>query len=353
MAKAAQRPSAAPADSADVDGRSARAGRTREAIVDALFALLEDGHLQPTGDQIAERAGVSLRSVFLHFQSREQLFAAITERQAARIAPLFGSLDQTASLEARIDAFVDQRARVLEALTPLRRAAVLMEPRSELVAHKLAGVRAGKRAQAEWLFERELAAHLADERAALAAALGAACDWNAWQSWRLHQELDPAAAREAMRVTLRRLLGAESIAVAQPAAASAPTTEIAATAAHPASPRTCDRRCIPCSSASAASAPPIRPPMCPPMEIPVSTKLSPRLSTMSPPIPDSITLMPRARIITAAAPMSPKTAPDAPTVSEFGVDHQGAERAGEQRGEVERPEAHRARAPARACAPSR
>jgi TetR/AcrR family transcriptional regulator of autoinduction and epiphytic fitness len=208
MAKAAQPHSAVPANGADLDGRSARAGRTREAIVDALFALLEDGHVQPTGEQIAERAGVSLRSVFLHFQSREQLFAAITERQAARIAPLFGTLDETAALEDRIDAFADQRARVLEALTPLRRAAVLMEPRSELVARKLEEVRAGKRVQAEWLFERELAAHPADERGALAAALGAACDWNAWQSWRLHQGLDPDAAREAMRLTLRRLLGA-------------------------------------------------------------------------------------------------------------------------------------------------
>jgi AcrR family transcriptional regulator len=190
------------------DGRSLRAGRTREAIVDALFALLEEGEVQPTGDQIAERAGVSLRSVFLHFQGREQLFAAITERQVARIAPLFEPLDAEAPLAARIDAFCEQRARVLEAVTPLRRAALLMEPRSELVARKLGEVRAGKRAQAEWLFARELAACPDAERGALTAALGAACDWNAWQSWRAHQGLSPAAARAAMRRTLRALLGA-------------------------------------------------------------------------------------------------------------------------------------------------
>jgi TetR/AcrR family transcriptional regulator, regulator of autoinduction and epiphytic fitness len=196
------------AQAAGLDGRSLRAGRTREAIVDALFALLEEGEVQPTGDQIAERAGVSLRSVFLHFQGREQLFAAITERQVARIAPLFEPLDADAPLAARIDAFCEQRARVLEAVTPLRRAALMMEPRSELVARKLAEVRSGKRAQAEWLFAAELAACPDADRAALTAALGAACDWNAWQSWRAHQGLSPAAARAAMRLTLRALLGA-------------------------------------------------------------------------------------------------------------------------------------------------
>jgi AcrR family transcriptional regulator len=208
MAKAVHAVAAAPAGLSESDGRSLRAGRTREAIVDALFVLLEAGEVQPTGEQIAERAGVSLRSVFLHFPTREQLFAAITERQVARIAPLFQPLDADAPLAERIDAFVAQRARVLEAVTALRRAAVLMEPRSELVARKLAEVRAGKRAQAEWVFDCELAACPKEERRALAAALGAACDWNAWQSWRAHQGLSAAGACAAMRLTLRRLLGA-------------------------------------------------------------------------------------------------------------------------------------------------
>ena len=59
-------------------------------------------------------------------------------------------------------------------------------------------------------------------------------------------------------------------------------------------------------------------------------------------MPVSIGLMPRARSSTAAAPISPNTAPDAPTVERVGRDDQRAERAGEQRDEVDRGEAHRA-----------
>jgi hypothetical protein len=41
-----------------LDGRSARALRTREAIVDACIGLVEEGELRPTAPRVAERAGV-------------------------------------------------------------------------------------------------------------------------------------------------------------------------------------------------------------------------------------------------------------------------------------------------------
>ena len=198
-----------PPHAAGLDGRSLRAGRTREAIVDALFALLEDGEVQPTGDQIAERAGVSLRSVFLHFQGREQLFAAITERQVARIAPLFEPLDASAPLAARIDAFCEQRARVLEAVTPLRRAAVLMEPRSEVVARKLARGAGGK-ARPGGVAVRPRAGRLPRRRAqgARPPPWARPATGTRGRAGAPTRDSDPAAARAAMRLTLRRLLGA-------------------------------------------------------------------------------------------------------------------------------------------------
>ena len=46
------------------DGRLRRGERSREAIVAALFELVGEGVLQPTAQQVAERAGVGIRSVF-------------------------------------------------------------------------------------------------------------------------------------------------------------------------------------------------------------------------------------------------------------------------------------------------
>ena len=48
------------------------------------------------------------------------------------------------------------------------------------------------------------------------------------------------------------------------------------------------------------------------------TKLSARLNRITGPMPDCIGSMPRARCITNAAPISPNTAPEAPTVAALG-----------------------------------
>ena len=68
----------------EMDGRIARGARARAAIVDALLALIEAGELRPSAARIAERAGVSLRSVFQHFKDVESLFAAMADRQRER-----------------------------------------------------------------------------------------------------------------------------------------------------------------------------------------------------------------------------------------------------------------------------
>jgi hypothetical protein len=47
----------------EVDGRSARAQRTRDAVVEALVALLEEGDLQPTTSSIADKAVAQLDKI--------------------------------------------------------------------------------------------------------------------------------------------------------------------------------------------------------------------------------------------------------------------------------------------------
>lgn len=58
------------------DGRTLRAERTRAAIIDAHMALMLEGDPQPTARRVAERAGVSLRTLWGHFADLEALFAA-------------------------------------------------------------------------------------------------------------------------------------------------------------------------------------------------------------------------------------------------------------------------------------
>ena len=63
-----------------LDGRAARALRTRNRVVDALLDLVDEGDLRPSAADVARRAGVSLRSVFQHFDDLETLFRVAGER---------------------------------------------------------------------------------------------------------------------------------------------------------------------------------------------------------------------------------------------------------------------------------
>ena len=60
------------------------------------------------------------------------------------------------------------------------------------------------------------------------------------------------------------------------------------------------------------------PPMCPPIEMFGTLNVITRFSTIQMPSPLSMMLMPRLRITTAVAPISPKIAPEAPTVGASG-----------------------------------
>jgi AcrR family transcriptional regulator len=200
---AAQR---SPADDLAVDGRAARANRTRLAVVDALLHLIDEGDLRPTAPRIAERAGVSLRSIFQHFSDLEALFAAATERELERLSALVGPLPIGSSLGDRLDAFVVQRARVLEAVTPVSRASLLQESSSAELRSSRMRLLALARDEVAGVFSAELDRRPRADRVDLLDALDAVSSWQTWEALRAHQGLSPTRARRVMRRMLSVLL---------------------------------------------------------------------------------------------------------------------------------------------------
>jgi TetR/AcrR family transcriptional regulator, regulator of autoinduction and epiphytic fitness len=191
------------------DGRTARAERTRQALVDALLGLLDEGSLRPTAAEIAERAGVSERSLFQHFPDREALFESVARQQYDRVIPTFRPVDASLPLAERIDQFTRQRAKHYELVGGVRRAALLMEHESPAVAGWLTTARRAKAAEVERVFRRELEAIPPDEREPLRAAVVAVSAWPAWDSWRTHQRLGVGRARSAMGAAIDALLRAQ------------------------------------------------------------------------------------------------------------------------------------------------
>lgn len=196
-----------PTDEA-VDGRRLRRDRNRESVVQALLGLYREGNLTPSTDEIAERAGISARSLFRYFDDVDALVRTAVARQQEHLAPLFAvSARAGQPLAERVDRFVADRTRLLDAMGPVGQLARSIAPRQPQVAAELGRIRAVLRSQVVDVFGPELAQVPADEHDAVLAALDVACSWEARHLLRQDQRLGKAAAARVMSLSIHRLLG--------------------------------------------------------------------------------------------------------------------------------------------------
>jgi AcrR family transcriptional regulator len=195
-------------DTEPVDGRTARSQRTRVAVVDALLEIIGEGAVRPNANEIAKRAGVSPRSIYVHFASLEDLYRAAAEKTTAMILALLTPIDPTEPLDVRVDLLCGQRARINEQVGPLLRAA----DRHEADSAELAGVRRfgrdASREQLERIFTTELDQLDRGERRRLAAAIDALLTESSWTLLRVTHGLDADEARVAIRAAVHTLLTA-------------------------------------------------------------------------------------------------------------------------------------------------
>lgn len=188
------------------DGRTARGERTRRAVVEAHIALIEEGELKPTGAQIADRAGISLRALWARFNDLETLFEATGAELLRRECSMFVPVSPDLALDERIDAFCEQRVRMLEFIAPFGRAVALREPFSpSMRANRLRHL-ARVTDEIEILFARELALLSEESRNRAVLALCAASTWGSWAILRDQYGMQPSEARHVMQQTVTALL---------------------------------------------------------------------------------------------------------------------------------------------------
>lgn len=68
----------------ETDGRKLRSLASRERIIEALIALIDEDKEPPSAENIAIRAGVGLRSLFRHFGDMDSLYTAVLDRIGRR-----------------------------------------------------------------------------------------------------------------------------------------------------------------------------------------------------------------------------------------------------------------------------
>lgn len=187
-----------------VDGRRARRNRSRDLAVDALLDLLGEGVLRPTAQQVAERSGVSLRSIFRIFDDVESLNAAAAARQLSRIRHLFVDVMPTGSLAERVAQVVVINSRLYESIAPIRRAALRASPESPALREQLDRARGWVRGEVERVFAPELAT----ATAATTAAVELALSFEAWDQLRSAQGVSPTRAAATVTRAVTALLTA-------------------------------------------------------------------------------------------------------------------------------------------------
>ncbi|WP_307853412.1 TetR/AcrR family transcriptional regulator [Kitasatospora sp. RG8] len=187
------------------DGRTERGRQTREKIADAMLSLLDENQAHFPADKVAERAGVSRRLVFHHFADMAQLAEVAVGRRLEQLMAQVRPLPTEGPRDVRVAALTEQRARILEGLTPARLAIMRLENPSPRVHEAVQQMLEFARLRLGQIFALELDPLSEPGRTDLLNGLDAVTTWSTWHHWR-STGLSPEQARHTMAVTVHALL---------------------------------------------------------------------------------------------------------------------------------------------------
>jgi AcrR family transcriptional regulator len=180
------------------DGRRARSQSSRAKIVKAMLDLVGGGEMSPSASQVADLAGVGLRSVYRHFSEIDELYREMTEAVELQVLPILMRPPQGATWQQRLFDIAARRALIFETIMPYR---ISANARRFDSAYLMEGYRRMLRLETE-----ALAAHLPEEvreDVAGARGLNVILSFSTWRLLRHDQNLSP----EEARAVVERMLG--------------------------------------------------------------------------------------------------------------------------------------------------
>jgi AcrR family transcriptional regulator len=187
----------------ETDGRNLRRATNRQAVLDALVELFGEGRYQPSTNEIAERAGISPRSLFRYFDDLDDLVRAAIEQSLAADRPLFDhTVDPAAPTAQKIAEVVAARSRLFEAIGPSARAGRVCAHRHPALVQQIHEGRAYLRSE----LRRTFAPELAGDRGRCFPALDALCQFETYELLRHDQGLSIRRTIDALTLAMTALL---------------------------------------------------------------------------------------------------------------------------------------------------
>jgi TetR/AcrR family transcriptional regulator of autoinduction and epiphytic fitness len=187
-----------------LDGRRLRRQNNREAVLEALLELFAEGMFEPNANDIADRAGISARSLFRYFTDVADLSRAAIEHELAKARLVEPRIEPAEPTATKIDKIIDARVQRFEAIAPAARAARISEHRNPVVAEQLHTSRAHLRNQ----LRRAFAPELARNDSAMLPAIDALCSFETYDLMRNEHGLSRAKTTAALTNALTALLDA-------------------------------------------------------------------------------------------------------------------------------------------------
>jgi len=183
------------------DGRRRRSERSQVAIVEATLALINEGKQVPTAQQVADRAGVSIRSFSRHFADMDALFLSADEMLGASYEALFAVSDRSGALPERISRAVEQYGSAFEQLSGLILCTQALAWRFPVLQERYAYHQKRLRDELElWL--PEVATALMSRRE----AVHAVTSFEMWHRLREHQRLSQKNCHDIIQELVTDLL---------------------------------------------------------------------------------------------------------------------------------------------------
>jgi len=189
------------------DGRTARGCRTRSDITVAYLELVEEGRVLPGVAEIARRAGVSRRTVHVHFANLDAVLTAAVERRVDECSSFVPEPAADLVLDDRLAITVDRLDACYARLAPIERSVVaagLDAPSADAARH-LVRLDDAVVEHVRRTYRREIAA-TADPGDALV-RLESALSFSLWRHLRGFRRLHRAATRRYMAQMARAALG--------------------------------------------------------------------------------------------------------------------------------------------------
>lgn len=196
-----------PDETTPVDGRAARRQRNVDVVLDTVFEMFQEDALMPSMEQVAERSGLSLRSLYRYFADPAEMFEATIRRTLAR-AQATGTIENPGegTFDDRLAVFVTTRLELHEQFGAAQQAAMVnafdLAPARDQVERN----RIGLRTQFELQFAPELKPLSRQQRERVVAATDVLTQLESIRYLRHHRGFTVAETRKILTDGVRALL---------------------------------------------------------------------------------------------------------------------------------------------------